>query len=116
MIDGQDRCSKGRDELLRSTRRRLRIAYLGMDSTWLRWVERIAHGLRSFSITMRAVGREYWAVVQRLVPDARTLIGPLASDLLDSGVKLEVDGFVARHRAAFFRELRRRMRTALRRR
>jgi len=100
----------GRAELLESRRRKLDVAYLGMDSTWLDWLERTAHGLLSSTIALRPVDREYWELVQRLVPDARALVGRRACELLDAGAKIEVDGFVMRHRDAFLRELRRRCR------
>ena len=63
----------GRAELLQSTRRKLDVAYLGMDSQWMDWLERTARELRTFTIAMRHVDREYWEIVQRLVPDARSL-------------------------------------------
>ena len=42
------------------------------------------------TIEMRHVDREYWRLVQKLVPDARTIIGREASELLDGGKKIEV--------------------------
>ncbi len=76
----------------------------------MEWLERTARELRTFTIAMRDVDREYWEIVQRLVPDARTLIGRASeAEFLDAGAKLEVDGFVSRHRPAFLRELRRRL-------
>jgi hypothetical protein len=102
----------GRAELLQTRRHKVSVAYAGLDSTWLGWLERTAGELRSFTITLRPADREYWQVVQRLVPDARTLIGERASDFLDGGSKIEVDGFVIRHRSAFLRELARRLRQA----
>lgn len=99
----------GRDELFASAKKKLRIAYCGLDSAWLDPIDRTERGRTWMTIEMRHVDREYWRLVQRLVPDARALIGRQASELLDSGKKIEVDGLVGQYRETFFRELGRRV-------
>ncbi len=99
----------GREELLRSSRARLRVRWIGLDTTWLGWFDRRFREPRSFTITMTRVDREYWALLQHLVPDARRVIGPRASALMDGGAKVEVDGFMLRHGDAFVREIGRRL-------
>ncbi|HEY1959582.1 MAG TPA: hypothetical protein VGH28_28425 [Polyangiaceae bacterium] len=100
----------GRDELLASRdSAKLHLAYVGLDSQWLAWLDRTIPQWSWMTIAMRHVDREYWHLVQRLVPDARELIGPRASEMLDGGTKLEVEGLIGAHRAVFLRELRRRL-------
>lgn len=105
----------GRAELFDAASRKLRVAYLGLDSTWLDWIDQSRLDWAWMTIRMRHVDREYWNLAQRLVPDARALIGARASKFLDEGNKIEVDALLhSKHRAAFLRELGRRLRAARR--
>lgn len=99
----------GREELLRSSRHRVDVRWIGLDAAWFNWCDRNVRELRSVAITMTAVDREYWACLQHVVPDVRQLIGRRASEFLDGGAKIEVDGLMVRHRDAFLREMSRRV-------
>jgi hypothetical protein len=39
------------------------------------------------------VEREYWGIIKRLMPGVRSLVGQQSFELLESGLKVETDGF-----------------------
>lgn len=89
------------------------VRWIGLDSEWLDWVCATANTTEVPSWMTLPLGwtdREYWALVKRLVPDARRLLGERASAMLDSGTKLEIDAlFIGPLREAALVELARRL-------
>ena len=99
----------GREAFLRGARQRLDVAWLGVDSTWLAWLDRLTGDVRSFTTKMHETDRAYWEVVQTLMPDVRALLGRRASELLDGGATIQMDAIFVRLQKPCLRELSRRL-------
>jgi hypothetical protein len=73
--------------------RQLRVEWLGIDDAWLRRARRTGRPLTGRMIHMPWVEREYWAIIKRLMPGVRALVGEESFGVLESGVKAECEAF-----------------------
>jgi hypothetical protein len=73
--------------------KKLSVEWLGIDDGWLRKAHRTGRPLIGRLIRMPWVEREYWAIIKRLMPGVRALVGEESFGLLESGVKAESEGF-----------------------
>jgi hypothetical protein len=73
--------------------KKLKVEWLGLDDEWLRRARRTTFSLESRTLRMPWVEREYWAVIKRMMPGVRALVGEQSFELLESGFKVETDGF-----------------------
>jgi hypothetical protein len=73
--------------------KKLAVEWLGIDDEWLRRTRRTNFSLAGRLIRMPWVEREYWAIVKRMMPGVRALVGELSFELLERGAKVESDGF-----------------------
>ena len=73
--------------------KKLAVEWLGIDDGWLRKAHRTGRPLIGRLIRMPWVEREYWAIIKRLMPGVRAMVGEESFELLESGVKAECDAF-----------------------
>jgi hypothetical protein len=98
----------GREELRRGQGQQVPIRWVGLDSRWLAAVCKaydVQEPPPSWLIKLRWLDREYWRLVQHLLPDARSILGSTACALLDGGAKIEVDAFIVADRSGILREI-----------
>ncbi len=73
--------------------KKLSVEWLGIDDGWLRRARRAGRPLIGRIIQMPWVEREYWGIIKRLMPGGRALVGEESFELLESGRKVETEGF-----------------------
>jgi len=69
--------------------------YLGIDDSWVALSDAHRRGRRplaSVCFKMTDLEREHWLIARQLLPDAERLVGPRCFALLESFVKLELEG------------------------
>jgi hypothetical protein len=105
----------GPDALLTGRKGTVPVQWVGLDGRWVDFVCKhlgVSEVPMSWQIRSNWLDQEYWHIVQRMVPDARRLLGVRGCAMLDRGVRIEADAFLSTLREPFLQELGRRLRLA----
>ena len=105
----------GPDALLKGRKGTVPVHWIGLDDRWLDFVFKcfgVSEVAQAWTIKLPWLDQEYWQIVQRMIPDARRLLGARGCAMLDQGVKIEADALLSTMREPFTEELGRRLQRA----